>query len=279
VPELSARDGTTLAYHASGVGTPVICLPGGPMVDSAYLGDLGGLSARVRLIRLDLRGTGDSATPTDPGSYRCDRLVEDVEALREHLDLDQIVLLGHSAGANIAVGYLARYPERVARLVLVTPSVFGVGIEVTSDIRRELVELRSGEPWYPPAAAAFERVAAGEATDDDWAAITPFTHGRWDDAARAHEAGMERYRHPEAAAGFFADGAFDPPATRAALADFGGPVLLLAGEYDVAAAPKVMAEFAGLFRQATLVIQPGAGHSPWLDDPGAFTATVASFVD
>jgi hypothetical protein len=43
------------------------------MRDSAYLGDLGGLSARRELIRLDLRGTGQSATPADPATYRCDR--------------------------------------------------------------------------------------------------------------------------------------------------------------------------------------------------------------
>jgi hypothetical protein len=40
------------------------------MQDSVYLGDLGGLTARRSLIRLDLRGTGHSATPADPASYR-----------------------------------------------------------------------------------------------------------------------------------------------------------------------------------------------------------------
>ncbi|GAA3498784.1 hypothetical protein GCM10019016_058870 [Streptomyces prasinosporus] len=38
MPTFSARDGTDLAYHVSGDGPPVICLPGGP-TDSAYLGD------------------------------------------------------------------------------------------------------------------------------------------------------------------------------------------------------------------------------------------------
>src|SRR3954471_6451365 len=83
----SAHDGTDLAYHVVGEGDPVICLPGGPMQDSAYLGELGGLSTRRRLIMVDPRGTGRSATPEDAASYRCDRLVDDVEALREHLGL------------------------------------------------------------------------------------------------------------------------------------------------------------------------------------------------
>jgi len=41
---LAAHDGTKLAYHVLGAGTPVVCLPGGPMQDSVSLGDLGGLS-------------------------------------------------------------------------------------------------------------------------------------------------------------------------------------------------------------------------------------------
>src|SRR6478672_7864684 len=128
MPVLAAPDGTELAYGVRGDGSPVVCLPGGPMQDSEYLGDLGGLSAHRRLVLLDPRGTGHSATPVDPTSYRCDRLVNDVEALREHLGRDQIDLLAHSAGANLAVLYAARHPHRVGTLVLVTPSTFAVGI-------------------------------------------------------------------------------------------------------------------------------------------------------
>ena len=36
-----ASDGTRLAYHRAGAGSPLICVPGGPMRASAYLGDLG----------------------------------------------------------------------------------------------------------------------------------------------------------------------------------------------------------------------------------------------
>jgi pimeloyl-ACP methyl ester carboxylesterase len=42
---------------------------------------------------------------------------------------------------------------------------------------------------------------------------------------------------------------------------------------------RLSAEFAGLFPDAKLVIQPGAGHSPWLDDVGWFAAVVSAFLD
>ncbi|WNV90149.1 alpha/beta hydrolase [Umezawaea sp. Da 62-37] len=278
MPRLTARDGTELAYRESGEGGPLVCLAGGPMRDSAYLGDLGGLPAALRLISLDLRGTGASGTPADPAAYRCDHQVDDVEALREHLGLDRIDLLGHSAGANLAVLYAIRYPERVSRLVLVTPSTYAIGVTATAEKRREVVESRKGEPEHDQVSAALTRIAAGEGSDDDWEAIAPFTYGRWDAAARAHHEAGKGQQHPEAAAAFGAEGAYDPDANRAALSGFGAPVLLLAGELDLAAPPAVVAEYAGLLPKAQFVTQPGAGHFPWLDDPASFTATIAAFL-
>jgi pimeloyl-ACP methyl ester carboxylesterase len=278
----SPADRTTLAYHATGDGPPLVCLPGGPMRDSAYLDGLDDLAdgpgTPRRVIRLDLRGTGRSAVPEDPATYRCDRLVDDVEALRAHLGLDQMDLLAHSAAASLAALYVARHPERVGRLVLITPSTTSVGITVTADDRRETARLRQHEPWFPAAFAALEAVVAGQATEEHWQAMAPFKYGRWDEATQAYEAAGAGQRHAEAAAAFEAEGAVDPDANRAALARFRSPVLVLAGEVDVAVPPRVVAEFAGLFPNAKLVTQPGAGHFPWLDDPGRFTATTTAFL-
>ncbi len=278
MPVFPAHDGTRLACHESGEGAPLICLPGGPMRASAYLGDLGGLSAHRRLVRLDLRGTGASQPPRDPATYRCDRLVGDIEALREHLGLERVDLLAHCAGANLAALYASRFPERVGRLALITPSVVAVGITVTADVRLATARLRADEPWYPQAYAALEDVVAGRATDVRWEAIAPFLHGRWDDAARALEAADAEEKNPEAAAVYGAEGAYGTEATRAALGRLSAPVLVLAGECDLNSPPPAMAEYAGLFPHGDLAVLPGAGHFPWLDDPARFVAATAGFL-
>ncbi|MEU9125184.1 alpha/beta hydrolase [Streptomyces sp. NPDC048506] len=277
MPAFAAHDGTELAYHVSGTGPPVVCLPGGP-TDSAYLGDLGGLSTHHQLIRLDLRGTGRSAIPKDAASYRCDRLIDDVEALREHLGLERMDLLAHCAGANLATRYVDRHPERVSKLALITPSVNAVGLTITGDLRRETARLRRDEPWFPVAFTALETILAGRATGDCWQAIAPFSYGRWDGAAQVHQAAGDEQMNMQIVAAFGAQGAFDPDTTRTALAHFTPPVLLLAGEVDLGAPPRTMAEFAALFPHAELVVQAGTGHYPWLDDADRFVATTAAFL-
>ncbi|MFJ4923877.1 alpha/beta fold hydrolase [Streptomyces sp. NPDC088725] len=272
-------DGTELAYHAEGEGEPLLCLPGGPMCGSGYLGGLGGLAAHRRLILLDPRGTGGSAVPDDTSTYRCDRQVEDVEALRKRLGLERVDVLAHSAAGNLATLYAARYPHRLRSLTLVAPGVRAVGIEITEEDRREALALRRQEPWYEAAAAAFEEVRRGRATRAAWDALVPAAYGRWDAGAQDHAASADQQKNARAAAAFYADGAFDPAATRAALKAVDAPVLVLAGALDMGPRPDRARELAELFPHGRAAVQKGAGHYPWLDDPGAFVRTVVSFLD
>jgi pimeloyl-ACP methyl ester carboxylesterase len=248
------------------------------MQSSAYLGDLGGLTAHRALVRLDLRGTGESAVPADPATYRCDRQVDDVEALRAHLGLERIDLLGHSAGGTLAVLYAARHPDRVGRLALVTPSPRPVGLEISDADRRAVAERRRGEPWFPDAFAAFERIWAGAPTEADWAEINPFTHGRWDAGVEARVAREAGEKNPEAAAAYYADGAPDPAGTRAALARLDAPVLVVAGGYDVGLPPDRAVAYAALFGRGETAVLPGGGHYPWADDAAWFVRTLAAFL-
>jgi len=274
VPTFAAPDGTELGYNLMGEGAPLVCIPGG-MQDTLYFGDLGGLSAHRQLVLFDLRGTGQSAVPEDPSSYRCDRLVGDVEALREHLGLGQLDLLAHSGGTNLAQRYVEHHPDRVSKLALITPSAMAAGISVPGDVRAAIAELRRNEPWYPEASAALKALMSGEATAGS---IAPFYYGRWDAAAQAHHAAEATHRNTDAFATFISDGAFAPETTRAALATFTHPVLLLAGEYDLNSPPTAVTELAAVFPNPQYVIQSGAGHYPWLDDPAAFVTTTASFL-
>lgn len=279
-PTFSSYDGVAIAYHVIGDGEPLVVLPGGPGRPSGYLGDLGGLSRSRRLILMDLRGTGDSATPEDAGSYRVDRQARDVEALVNHLGLGPVDVLGHSAGASMAVLFAAAHPERVRRLILVTPSGRVLGVPMIGF--EEAVAARSAEPWYADAIAAD---AALEDLPDDadlaervqlLARVTPFFYGRWDAAAAAHSVA---FPHVDAAAiGYYRDFTSDAPAVRAQLAAMAAPTLVVAGEVDGMPTPAVAEVIAKVFRNGRAATVAG-GHYPWVDDSAVFVTTIREFLE
>ncbi|MEU1405766.1 alpha/beta hydrolase [Streptomyces sp. NPDC005728] len=277
MPTFTAADGTRLAYHFRGAGEPLTVLPGGPMCASSYLGDLGGLTAHRRLALLDLRGTGDSAVPVDQATYRCDRLVDDVEMWRAHMGLDHMDLLAHSAAACLAMLYAARYPHRIRRLVLITPNPSALGLRATPEERLAAARLRAGEPWFAEAFPAFEAWLVGGGDFDE--VFMPFFYGRWDDAARDHDAAAEEQTNDDAGDRYFGEGAFAPDSTRAALAALNAPVLVYAGGRDGNPGPDLARRAAEAFPRAEFTVQAGAGHYPWLDDPEHFVGRIRAFLD
>jgi pimeloyl-ACP methyl ester carboxylesterase len=278
MPRFASYDGTELSYRVAGDGPPLACLPGGPGRAAGYLGDLGGLARSRRLILLDPRGVGSSDDPADPATFRVDRLVRDVEALRAHLGLDQMDLLAHSAGSVLATLYAAAFPGRLSRLVLLTPGLTALGVSVTEDQFEAVASLRATQLWYPAARTAMEAVFAGDRSMAAFQASRPLLYARWDDAARAHATLGVADRHAAAREGYFAGVEFDVPATTTALARLTAPVLLYAGDLDPLVTPAMISQAARFFGNPTTMTQPGAGHYPWIDDPEPFTAAISSFL-
>lgn len=113
---------------------------------------------------------------------------------------------------------------------------------------------------------------------DAFRASRPFYYARWDETSQAHATAGVAERHQAAREGFFADMTLDPSATRSALEKLTAPVLLYAGDLDPMVPPALVREAAPLFSDATVVVQPGAAHFPWIDDPAAFAAAIAPFL-
>jgi pimeloyl-ACP methyl ester carboxylesterase len=270
-------DGTELAYRVAGSGPPLVCIPGGPGQAVEYLGDLGGLSSHRTLILLDNRGTGASQAPQDPTTYRVDRLVQDVEALRVHLGLDRMDLFGHSASGGTCLLYAAEHPHRLDHLVLVDPSLRVVGIPSDLGVD-DVLARRAHEPWYANAVAALhaEATSPQELERYQWLSA-PLLYGRWNAAAQAQAAAEPAQFAQQATKGFYAN--FDPdPALPKRLAALATPVLLVAGEYDIWPTCTAVRRLATLLGHADLALLPRAGHFPWVDDPASFVAVVREFL-
>jgi proline iminopeptidase len=80
------------------------------------------LAPHLRVIRWDQRGCGRSDRR---GPYSLARTIEDLDAVREHFDLGQAAVLGHSWGAQLALRYALAHPARVSKLVYVSGTGLG----------------------------------------------------------------------------------------------------------------------------------------------------------
>ncbi|WP_308406902.1 alpha/beta hydrolase [Streptomyces sp. AC555_RSS877] len=171
-----------------------MCLAGGPGEDVRSLGNLAGLDRHRTLILMEARAAGASEVPANPASCAYTEQAHDLGYLRSHLGADRIDVLAHSAGALTAQHYAASHPDRVRRLVLVTPAG-RIGREVDPDEVASLRSLRAGEPWYRSAAEAAERLAAGASGDDIEQCLARFRYATWNDETRTHH-GADRVRPP-----------------------------------------------------------------------------------
>ncbi len=92
---------------------------GGPGVDhTSYKPRFSTLSDCAQVVYFDHRGQGRSARGPKE-TYTLDNNVEDMEALRQYLGLDKIVVIGTSYGGMVALTYSARYPQNVSRLIAI----------------------------------------------------------------------------------------------------------------------------------------------------------------
>jgi len=76
------------------------------------------LQDSAQLVFIDHRGCGHSKK-THRQEYTLDNNIEDIEALRQYLGLNKIIVLGTSYGGIVAQGYAIRYPKHLDKLILV----------------------------------------------------------------------------------------------------------------------------------------------------------------
>ena len=126
-------NGTKIFYDIDGAGVevqggdikhkPVVfVIHGGP--GGTHLGfkpHLNPLTEHAQLVFVDQRGCGYS-DEDDPDNYTLEQNVEDIEALRKHLGLEKIYILGHSYGGMVAMSYGIKYQAHLEGLILVTTS-------------------------------------------------------------------------------------------------------------------------------------------------------------
>ncbi len=129
MPDFRAADGTRLHYEDEGSGTPILALAGlsRNSTDFDYVAPY---LSELRLIRMDYRGRGKSAWAA-PDTYSIPQEGQDALALLDHLQLDQVAILGTSRGGLIAMGLAVAAKDRLTGICFndIGPVIERAGLE------------------------------------------------------------------------------------------------------------------------------------------------------
>ncbi len=116
----AAGNDVNLFYQDWGQGQPVVLIHGWPLSHEMWDYQMSELPKHgIRVISYDRRGFGKSSKPWS--GYDYDTLTDDLSAVLEHLNLDNVTLVGFSMGGGEVARYMSRYQgKRVSKIALVS---------------------------------------------------------------------------------------------------------------------------------------------------------------
>jgi non-heme chloroperoxidase len=268
---ITTTDGTEIYYTEQGTGQPVILSHGWPLSSDAWQLELKVLAdAGYRAIAHDRRGHGRSSktyTGNDMDTY-----AKDLSELVEALDLNDLILIGHSTGGGEVVRYAAQYGgARVAKVITagaVPPIMLksdtnpeGTPIEALDDIRNGVLTDRSqfykdlSEPFF---GANRDGSAVSQGAKDDF----------WRQGMLVN-----------LAAAFDCVKAFSETDFTEDLKALTVPIFIAQGDDDqivpIAAAAQKSID---LVKDGTLKVYPGAPHGIYGDYQKALDADILEFI-
>ncbi|QIL75229.1 alpha/beta fold hydrolase [Hymenobacter sp. HDW8] len=275
-PSITTSDGIKLYTKISGQGIPCVFVHGGPGAWSGMPEALAGpsLEDKLQMIWYDQRGSG--RTPNDPNkNYSLDRMVQDMEELRQQLGLETWLIMAHSFGGTIATEYAARYPQHVRGLVLVN-STLSIQEAMKSTLTNGLnfATLPDKAPYLDES----------KPLDERFGMIMPVLSEQniWFKLQYQTEAGHQKVTEADKGnpgTGEFGSYGFSLPDYRkdftALTPQIKAPVLVITGTKDYCVGPEHYKMFRFPNQQ---VAQLQAGHVPFVEQPEAFRKAVLTYV-
>lgn len=142
MPSFRTTDGLAIAYQVDDFSDPwkhadtVLVLHSAMASARRMYGMVPALARHYRVVRIDLRGHGESAVPPPTSPLTMPRLVADATELMDHLGLAAAHLVGNSAGGYIAQNLAIAHPARVKSLALFGSGTGLKGTDATNWVER-----------------------------------------------------------------------------------------------------------------------------------------------
>ncbi len=266
-------DGRRIGYDdTGGPGPPLVLLHGFPLDRTSWDAQLPAL-AGTRVIRVDLRGCGESE-PSD-GPALMEALAGDVAGVLDALQVERAALAGHSIGGYVALAFFRMYEERVAGLALVASHTAADASQQAAPgalaAQRELAAGRDD------LAARLEREGTMDAAVESYLPryLAPHAYRERPELVERVRALMAR-QHPAGCAQLVR-GMKQRVASDDLLPDVRVPALVLAGAEDAYLSPASLRATASALPEGAFVLLEQVGHLPQLEAPERTARALAAF--
>ncbi len=275
--------GGKVHYRIMGGGpkTPLMMLHGGPGGRSCVFSVLGDLATDRKVVLYDQLGTGRSDRPDDLSLWTTARFVDELDAVRNALALNEVHILGHSWGGTLATEYLLTKGQRGVRSVILSSPLISTP-RWLADTRR----LRMTLP--EPVQSALNKCEAVETADDpSCVAANDVFEEHFVRGAKSLPAipecegitgGDQVYRHMWGAGEFTATGTLRDYDRTGRLGELKLPVLFLAGRHDEAA-PETIADFQRRVPGAKMHVLENSAHATYRTETAEYVRIVRGFLD
>lgn len=273
---------------------PVLYLHGGPgeschdfsFHQSKRLGE------HFRLIAIDQRGVCRSEIIHENEEFRLNDLVEDCEALRNHLNIEKWSVIGHSFGGFLSLLYVSKYPEYIDKVIFEGPT-FDFELTSRSLIRKTARLLKEhGKP---------ELHDKGLLLAESDLSIRELTEKYMELSDELGENRMEIYRHnhnnPTDYYSFYSETEWDEFYDRSEIhynllreegeifksllpkiKEITNPMLLAVGKYDAATCEKHFEIFRKDAVDGEVYIFENSGHTPHYEEADLFKDIAVGFL-
>ncbi|HEY2720723.1 MAG TPA: alpha/beta hydrolase [Chitinophagaceae bacterium] len=269
--------GVKIYYRTFGSGTPMLIINGGPGLNSDGFEDLARtLSGHNETIIYDQRGTGKSELEkVDSSTITMQLMVEDIESLRKHLNIQHWIVLGHSFGGMLASYYATLHPETIISMIL--SSSGGIDLELLSGTGNP-VNSKLTKPQQDSVNYWAQKINEGDTS----------YNARWQRAkALANAYVYDKKFVPIVAARLtqmnqqvnslvWEDMQRIKFNCAAKLTSFNQPVLIIQGKYDIVS-EKLANKAHAVLKHSRVVLLDHSVHYGWLDNPDKYLGEVESF--
>jgi proline iminopeptidase len=268
-----------LPYAIEGSGPTAIVIGSSRYYQRAFSQNL---RKHLRLVFMDHRGFAPSPGPVHISEFELEKLIDDVETLRQGLGLGRVIPIGHSGHAYMALEYGKKYPENTSHVVM---------IGIAPDLSQASAAL--AEASYQGLADAARLTAERENTlalpDEELSKLPvdqAFVRGYIRNAARVWynprfdctalwqdvTVNMDMF-------GYIWGNVFAEIDIANGLERFDRPVFLALGRYDfIVAPPSSWNPLTPKFKNLTIDIFEKSGHTPQLEEPALFDERLVNWI-